>query len=113
MDLHVYKSISNERKRKKPNKIVGIIIILIILLTGTAVVGILTSTGPQYQMRQTAIEENHILREEIADLKAEIEQLKEDIAEKDEYIKTLPVPETTEDEIVSTPAPSQATTPRN
>lgn len=82
-----------ERLRARRRRITGIVIILVILFTGLFITGVLTSDGPEYQMRASAIEENHILKEQIAELEAEVKKLKKELNEKEDYISTLPSPE--------------------
>lgn len=110
MNFKVYRSITDDRKRRN-NKLIGLIIIIIILLTGVGILGILTEDGPEYQARKSMIEENHALKEEISGLKEDNKRLKKELKEKNDYIENLP--EQDDAETVSTPAPSQATTPRN
>lgn len=96
MDIYNYGTMSGEKSRKKRRRITGIVIILIILFAGIGAVGVLTSNGPEYQMRKSVIEENHTLKEENAELTNRIEQLEKELQEKEDYIEALPEPEETE-----------------
>ena len=107
MDIYNYGTMQGEKNRRKRRRITGIVLIIIILLTGLAAIGVLTSNGPEYQMRKSIIEENHVLKEENAELKDELQQLKKELKEKSEYIENLPEdtitePDEAEDEL-STP----------
>lgn len=103
MDIYNYGTMQGEKNRRRRHRITGIVIIIAILLVGVSAVGVLTSNGPEYQMRKSIIEENHVLKEENAELKDELKQLKKELKEKSEYIENLPEeatqpPEETEDE---------------
>lgn len=93
MNINDYGTINGEKRRERRRKITGIFIILVILLAGIYILGILTSDGPEYQMRASTIEENHILKEQVAELTEEVEQLKKELAEKDSIISTMPEPD--------------------
>lgn len=104
MNINDYGTINGEKRRARRRKITGIVIILIILLAGTYVLGILTSDGPEYQMRASTIEENHVLKEQVEELKEEVEQLKKELEEKDSIISTMPEPD------IEDPGPTPAST---
>ncbi|MBQ3124053.1 MAG: hypothetical protein IJC09_01345 [Clostridia bacterium] len=106
MDIYNYGTMSGEKKRKRKRHIAGIVIILIILMVGIGAVGVLTSNGPEYQMRKSIIEENHALKEENAELTNRIEKLEKELQEKEDYIEALPEPEETE-------TPEEPSTPRD
>lgn len=109
MDIYGYGTMQGEKNRKKRRRITGIVIILIILFVGIGAVGVLTSNGPEYQMRKSVIEENHILKEENANLTSKIEKLEKELKEKEDYIETLPESEPEETES----AEEEPTTPRD
>ncbi len=67
------------KSRRKRRRITGVIVIAVILVTGLAVLGVLTSDGPEYQMRLSTIEENHALKEKIAELEDEVADLKKEL----------------------------------
>lgn len=93
MNISDYSGMHSTKRRTGKRRIVGIIIIAVILLLGAFIVGILTSDEPEYRMRLTAIEENHVLKEQIS-------ELEERVAELEEQLNSLPTPipsEETED----------------
>lgn len=110
MNIHSYGRVNTDSRKSKNKKLIGIIIILVILLSGVGAVGVLTDDGAEYQARLSAIEENHKLSEENANLREENARLKKELKEKTNYIDNLP--EQDEDD-EPTPSPSQPTTPRN
>lgn len=117
MNKNGYGTVNGEKRRNKRRKITAIIVILVILLAGLYVLGLFTSDSPEYQMRQSAIEENHILKEQVSELEDEVKRLKKELEEKTDYIDTLPTPDTAdEDETVATPTasvePTSPSTPR-
>lgn len=69
----------SSRNRRKRRRITGVVVIAVILVTGLAVLGILTSDGPEYQMRLSTIEENHALKEKVAELEDEVADLKKEL----------------------------------
>lgn len=109
MDIYNYGTMQGEKNRRRRHRITGIVIIIAILLVGVSAVGVLTSNGPEYQMRKSIIEENHVLKEENAKLREENNKLKKEVKEKSEFIENLPEePTPTPEETTSEP-----TTPRN
>lgn len=106
MDISNYGTSYGKKSRVKRHRITGIIVIFLILFIGISVVGILTSDGPEYKMRASTIEENHILKEQIAELTEENERLKSELQQKEDYITTLPTQEPTQDDADVTDAPS-------
>ncbi len=79
MNISNYNGTQNGRSRLKKRRITGLFIIAGIVLLGAYIIGILTSDEPQYRMRATVIEENHVLKEQIAELESEIEDLKAEL----------------------------------
>ena len=78
MNMQNYGSMQGEKMRRTRRKIVGATIILVILLAGIYILGILTSDGPQYQMRTSMLEENHMLKEQVAELEEQIKDLEKE-----------------------------------
>lgn len=89
MNISDFGNTQSGKSRLKKRRITGLIVIAVIILLGAYLIGILTTDRPEYQMRATAIEENHILKERIAELEAENEELKE-------QLNAIPTPEPTE-----------------
>lgn len=97
MNINNYGKISSGRDKKLKRKIKGLIIALVIILTGVYIIGIITDDGPEYQERYSAIEENHALKEQVTQLQSEVASLENRIAEleglineKDAYIALMP-----------------------
>lgn len=101
MNINGYGTMHSEKSRTRRRRVTGIVIIVAILLIGTGIIGVLTSDGPEYQMRATAIEENHILKEQVAELTKKVEKLEKELEEKEDYISALP---TNTPEPTATPA---------
>lgn len=89
MSIEYYGNTKTQRERALRRRIIGIIAVVAIILLGFGIVGVLTDDGAEYQARLSAIEENHALREENEDLKAEVQRLTTLIEEKDDYINEL------------------------
>lgn len=98
MNIQSYGNTQSKKRRKAKRYITGICIILFIIFASLFIIGIFTSDSAEYKMRVTAIEENHILREEISELNDEIERLKGELKAKN----NVEVPNTEE-----SPVPSQ------
>ena len=94
MDIQSYATFQGSKNRKKRRRIIGVIIIIVILLCGLFTLGILTSDGPEYQLRQSIIEENHALKEQIAELEDEIHDLEKEL--KQAQSEPLPTEDITE-----------------
>lgn len=113
MNINGYGSLGGNRRKSNRKKLTGIIIICLILFAGIYTVGIITSDSPEYQMRANAIEENHVLKEQVAELTEETERLKEELAKKDAYINSVPQTDTTPEEETPVPTASAAASPRD
>ncbi len=100
MDIQNYATFQGSTNRKRRRRIIGCIVIAAIVLCGLFVLGTLTSDGPEYQERQSIIEENHALKERVAELEDEIQALEKKLK------KAQAEPEPTDD--VTSP-----TTPRD
>lgn len=88
MNMQNYGSMQGKKTRRTGRKIVGGIIILVILLAGLYILGVLTSNGPEYQMRTSMLEENHTLKEQVAELEEKIEGLEKEIESLKAYSDT-------------------------
>ncbi|MDD6563889.1 MAG: hypothetical protein PUF08_02285 [Clostridiales bacterium] len=88
MNMQNYGSMQGKKTRRTRRKIVGGIIILVILLAGLYILGVLTSNGPEYQMRTSMLEENHTLKEQVAELEEKIEGLEKEIESLKAYSDT-------------------------
>ena len=75
MNISDFGNTQSGKSRLKKRRLTGLIVIAVIILLGAYLIGILTTDRPEYQMRATAIEENHILKERIAELEEEIQIL--------------------------------------
>lgn len=89
MSIEYYGNTKTQRERALRRRIIGIFIAVVTVLLGFGIVGVLTDDGAGYQARVSAIEENHQLRQENEDLKAEVQRLTTLIEEKDNYINEL------------------------
>ena len=88
MNMQNYGSMQGKKTRRTGRKIVGGIIILVILLAGLYILGVLTSNGPEYQIRTSMLEENHMLKEQVAELEEQIEDLEKEIESLKAYSDT-------------------------
>ena len=89
MSIEYYSNTKTRKQRALKRRILGIIAVIAIILLGVGIIGVLTDNGAGYQERKSAIEENHTLREENEDLKAEVSRLTEQLEDKDQYINEL------------------------
>lgn len=96
MDMQGYSIGYAEKSRKKHRRIVGGVIIALIILVCIYVVGILTSEGAEYQMRATAIEENHILKEQVAELEERVAELEAELEKAQSVPSETPASESPE-----------------
>lgn len=76
MNISNFNNTQNGKARLRRHRFTGLVIIALIILAAAYIIGILTTDQPEYRMRATAIEENHILKERIAELEAENADLK-------------------------------------
>lgn len=88
MNIQSYGNTQSRKRRKIKRYVTGICIILFIVFAALFIIGIFTSDTAEYEMRVTAIEENHILKEQISGLEEEIERLKSELEEKNSVDKT-------------------------
>lgn len=105
MGIQNYGKIEKGRYKKLKKRIIGLVIIAAIVVVGAGIIGVLVSDGEGYQQYVSVIEENHALKEQVEDLERQVEELQGTVAEKDEYIASIPT-------IAPTPyAPSESEMP--
>lgn len=90
MGIQNYGKVEKGRYKKLKKRITGIVIIALIAVVGAGVIGVLVSDGEGYQQYVSVIEENHTLKERVAELEAQVAELQGTVAEKDEYIASIP-----------------------
>ncbi len=79
MENYRYGIAQADKNRQRKRMVKGGIIICVILLLGLYIVGVLTSDAPEYRMRASAIEENHILKERVAELEEKVRILEKEL----------------------------------
>lgn len=97
MRINGYGKVQQNRYKKLKRRLMGLIIILIAAIITVALVGIFASDGKMFRERVSILEENHALQEQVEDLQSQIDALKQQVgnlegtvAEKDEYIASIP-----------------------
>lgn len=88
MDIQYYSDGRGNKRNNLKRRIKGIILILVIILVAAGIIGILTDDNAEYKMRQSTIEENHVLKEQVEMLTEEVETLKAQLAQRDEAAET-------------------------
>ena len=80
MGIESFGNYRAEKQRRAKRKITGIIIAALIILAGAYVIGILTSDGENYKLREDVIAQNHELKQQIEELTEEVAELKSELA---------------------------------
>lgn len=77
MDI-TYSAFNSDKKRKKHRRIIGIIVLIIVILSGLYALGIITN-GKEYTERSEIIQENHALRERVTELEEKVSELEKEL----------------------------------
>ena len=110
MNTQEYIGFNGGRRRRLKRRIIGIIITILIILAAAFVIGKLTEDSAEYQLRASLIEENRVLREQVAELTSRIDELEGTVSRQEEYIASIPTkaPEETEMPEEQTSAPESS-----
>ena len=90
MGIQNYGKVGTGKYKKLKKRIIGLVIIAAVIVVAAGVIGVLVSDGEGYQQYVSVIEENHALKEQVAELEAQVTELQGTVAEKDEYIASIP-----------------------
>ena len=77
MDI-TYSAFNSDKKRKKHRRIIGIVVLIIVILSGLYALGIVTD-GKEYTERSEIIQENHVLRERVVELEEKVSELEKEL----------------------------------
>ncbi len=115
MNTNNYGKLGRGRRLKLKRRITGLIIAALIICVAAFIIGKLTENSAEYQLRASLVEENRVLREQVTDLQAQIDGLKNELSEKNAYIESIPTA-APEDETATeepSPTPQAGGTPRS
>lgn len=90
MGIQNYGKVEKGRHKKLKRRIIGLLIIAVLVVVGAGVIGVLVSNGDGYQEYVSILSENHELKAQVAELEDRITELEGTVAEKDEYIASIP-----------------------
>ena len=77
MDI-TYSAFNSDKKRKKHRRIIGIIVLIIVILSGLYALGIITD-GKEYTERSEILQENLALREGVTELEEKVAELENEL----------------------------------
>lgn len=113
MGIQNYGKVEKGRHRKLKRRIIGLVIIAAVIFAGAGVIGVLVSDGEGYQEYLTILKENHELRAQVEELQERVSELEGTVAEKDEYIASIPTAAPTPYEPNASETPEPTSTPNN
>ena len=90
MNIQIYKKTDIGKRKKLKKQISGIIIIGIVFITALWIIGVFASNSEEYRTRVSILEENHMLKQKVAELETSNAGLEARLAELETYISGLP-----------------------
>lgn len=105
MKIESYGNTQSKKHRRLKRRLTGVLIIILIVLTGAFIIGAITTNGPAQQSRMSILDENHAL-------KAEIQELNEKIADLEKQLEESKSAQVPTDETESGPEGEEVASPK-
>ena len=90
MDTQRYVTFRRGSKKKLRRRVIAAGAALLVILAGAFVIGKLTEDSPEYRLKVSLVEENRILREQVDELTAYVNELQRTVSNQEQYIAALP-----------------------
>lgn len=110
MGINNYGKIEQGRRKKLKRRVITAVVIAAALVVCVGIIGVLAGNTEGYQNSSAILKENHELKARIAELEEQVGELQMQIADRDEYIDSLPQASPTPyaPEIGELPTPTEA-----